>query len=70
VIVTTSGGASGAATTSADGRSGAVHLIDRLVLVGSVGEGTAIRRRSQARRRAYKADAQADQRCEEDCTHC
>src|SRR5262249_21005377 len=46
-----------------------MHLIDRLIEVGSVGDGNAACRRGQARRHAHKADAQADQCCDEDCTH-
>jgi hypothetical protein len=46
-----------------------MDLIDRLIEVGSVGDGNAACRRGQARRHAHKADAQADQCCDEDCTH-
>src|SRR5499433_1119445 len=45
------------------------HLLDRLIEVGGVGDGNAACRRGQARRHARKADAQADQCCDEDCTH-
>src|SRR6516164_7945666 len=46
-----------------------IHLIDRLIEIGGVGDGNAARRRGQARRHARKADAQADQCWDEDCTH-
>src|SRR6266567_1237426 len=46
-----------------------VHLIDRLIEVGSVGDGSATRGRRQTRRHAHKSEAQADQCCDEDCTH-
>src|SRR5262245_48473852 len=46
-----------------------INLIDRLIEVGSLGDGSATRRRGRARRHARKADAQADQCCDEDCTH-
>src|SRR5262249_56710434 len=46
-----------------------IHLIDRLIEVGRLGDGCATCRRRQARRHAHNADAQADQCCDEDCTH-
>src|SRR5215831_19745615 len=46
-----------------------IHLIDRLIEVGGLGDGCATYRRRQARRHAHKADAQADQCRDEDCTH-
>src|SRR5215470_11723017 len=46
-----------------------VHLVDRLVEVGGVVNGEAIRGRGHARRHAGKADAQRHRRSDDDCTH-
>jgi hypothetical protein len=46
-----------------------VHLIDPLVEVGSVVNGTAVDGRGQARRGTDQAYAQSDQQGQEHCTH-
>ena len=45
------------------------RLIDHLIEMGGIADDHAARGRGQGRRGADKADAQRDQRSDEDCTH-